>query len=85
MKKTILLLLIICSAFFNRTIAQQIPLHSQYMFNSFLLNPAICGTTEENRLFFSARNHMMAFGTNSYNYQALGIDPSPKTGSGIKS
>jgi len=82
MKKTILLLLIISSSFLNRTFAQQIPIHSQYMFNSFLLNPAICGTTEENRLFINARNHMLAWGGgNSYNYNIFEIDPNPLTSS----
>jgi len=79
MKKTILLLLIIASTFFSRVSAQQLPLYSQYMFNPYMLNSAICGTTEESQLKLNYRDQFSGFGNGSYNMQIFGIDPTPKT------
>ena len=78
MKKTILLLLIIASTFFSRVSAQQLPLYSQYMFNPYMLNSAICGTTEESQLKLNYRDQFSGFGNGSYNMQIFGIDPTPK-------
>ena len=47
--------------------AQQLPLYSQYMFNKFLLNPAVAGSDGYTSINLTARE------------QWLGIDNSPKT------
>ena len=47
--------------------SQQLSLHSQYMFNDFILNPAIAGTTHDTPLHFSFRR------------QWVGIEEAPVT------
>ncbi|MBG40500.1 MAG: hypothetical protein CMP74_04700 [Flavobacteriales bacterium] len=80
MKKIqLLILFIILSSISNRLSAQQLPLYSQYMFNPYMVNSAICGTTEENQLKLNYRDQFSGFGNGSYNMQAFGIDPTPKT------
>ena len=80
MKKIqLLILFIILSSISNRLSAQQLPLYSQYMFNPYMANSAICGTTEENQLKLNYRDQFSGFGNGSYNMQAFGIDPTPKT------
>ena len=75
MKKIqLLILFIILSSISNRLSAQQLPLYSQYMFNPYMVNSAICGTTEENQLKLNYRDQFSGFGNGSYNMQAFGID-----------
>ena len=47
--------------------AQQLPLYSQYMFNKFLINPAVAGSDGYSSFNLTARE------------QWIGIDNSPKT------
>jgi len=47
--------------------AQQLPLYSQYMFNKFLINPAVAGSDGYTSFNLTARE------------QWIGIDNSPKT------
>ena len=57
MKKTILLFFIITS--FYHIDGQQIALNSQYMFNSFAINPAVAGTKNYSPLTFTFRRQWM--------------------------
>ena len=65
MKNILRILLIACFA--NTVSAQQIPLTSQYMFNDYLLNPAIAGSTNYTLFSLTARA------------QWTGLEGSPKT------
>ena len=65
MKNILRVIVFICFA--NAASAQQIPLTSQYMFNDYLLNPAIAGSTDYTQVSLSARA------------QWTGLDGAPKT------
>lgn len=65
MKNILRIIVFVCFA--NALSAQQIPLTSQYMFNDYLLNPAIAGSTEYTLVSLSARS------------QWTGLDGAPKT------
>ncbi|MBL4593390.1 MAG: type IX secretion system membrane protein PorP/SprF [Flavobacteriales bacterium] len=65
MKNIIKLFVLICVV--NTVSAQQIPLTSQYMFNDYLLNPAVAGTTD------------YLFATLSARSQWTGLDGAPET------
>jgi type IX secretion system PorP/SprF family membrane protein len=65
MKNILRIILIVCFA--NTVSAQQVPLTSQYMFNDYLLNPAVGGSTEYTFVSLSARA------------QWIGLEGSPKT------
>ena len=65
MKK--LLLLVFISSSFCAGYGQQIALNSQYMFNSFAINPAVAGTKNYAPLSFTFRR------------QWMGIDEAPVT------
>jgi len=54
MKNIIKLFVLVCLA--NTVSAQQIPLTSQYMFNDYLLNPAVAGSTDYLSASLSARS-----------------------------
>ena len=41
--------------------AQQLPYHSQYMFNGYLLNPAVAGSTKELPIMLTFRNQWTGF------------------------
>lgn len=66
MKKLIIISAIAVLASFSVK-AQQLPMYSQYMFNGFLLNPAVAGTTEHIPIRLTARQ------------QWLGIEGAPQT------
>ena len=53
---TSIVLLLAASAF-----SQQLPYHSQYMFNSYLLNPAVAGSTKELPIMLTFRNQWTGF------------------------
>lgn len=65
MKNIVRLIILICSV--NVAFAQQIPLTSQYMFNDYLLNPAVGGSTDYLHAALSARA------------QWTGLEGAPKT------
>lgn len=53
---TSLILLLAAPAF-----SQQLPYHSQYMFNGYLLNPAVAGSTKELPIMLTFRNQWTGF------------------------
>ena len=65
MKNILKVVVFVCFA--NAVSAQQIPLTSQYMFNDYLLNPAIAGSKDYTQLSLSARA------------QWTGLDGAPQT------
>ena len=65
MKNILKVVVFVCLA--NVVSAQQIPLTTQYMFNEYLLNPAIAGSTEYTEISLSARS------------QWTGLEGAPRT------
>ena len=80
MKMKRLIILIICVISLSNTQAQQVGLNSQYMFNTFLLNPAVAGSKEFVPIHTSVRKQWVginegpvsqsvtAHGYNGYNF-----------------
>jgi len=65
--KRIVYILFFAGFFFNSSLAQQVPLYSQYMMNGFLLNPAVAGSEGYTAVNITARE------------QWLGLKDAPKT------
>ena len=77
--KKLYILIFISYLFCNNVSAQQLPLYSQYMFNPYLINSAICGTNDYSMLLLNYRDQWSGFGNGSVNMLQDGVDPSPKT------
>ena len=77
--KKLYILIFISYLFCNNVSAQQLPLYSQYMFNPYLINSAICGTNDYSMLLLNYRDQWSGFGNGSVNMMQDGVDPSPKT------
>ena len=73
--KKLYILIFISYLFCNNVIAQQLPLYSQYMFNPYLINSAICGTNDYSMLLLNYRDQWSGFGNGSVNMLQDGIDP----------
>lgn len=65
--KRLFYILFLLSGFLQFSIAQQVPLYSQYMMNGFLLNPAVAGSEGYTAINLTARE------------QWLGLKDAPKT------
>ncbi|MDQ3535672.1 MAG: PorP/SprF family type IX secretion system membrane protein, partial [Bacteroidota bacterium] len=59
MKKILIISVILCVGLIAN--AQQIPLYSQYMFNRYLLNPAVGGSEEGANFMLGYRNQWIGF------------------------
>ena len=77
--KKIYLLILTTYLFSINGSAQQLPLYSQYMFNPYLINSAICGTNDYSILLLNYRDQWSGFGNGSVNMLQDGVDPAPKT------
>ena len=77
--KKIYILILITYLFSNGVSAQQLPLYSQYMFNPYLTNSAVCGTNDYSILLLNYRDQWSGFGNGSVNMIQDGVDPAPKT------
>lgn len=74
MKKRGIIILIALAALFSDLGAQQLPLYSQYLFNKYLINPAVAGSDGYTSVNLTAREQWLGYSgaprTYSFSYQS---------------
>jgi type IX secretion system PorP/SprF family membrane protein len=68
----VILLLLLVTCMFKGTYSQQVPVYSQYMFNKFLINPAIAGSEGYVAFNLTAREQWVGFKDAPYTHALCG-------------